>query len=163
MSLGKFLLALLCFYGILSVTLVVTLSVDIYVSVQFIVGSISLASITGLYAVSLLSMYIGVTLFTFFDRTYSSKVMRKNIFHSMLYTVVIIFILSLHAYVQRSFTQNALALSASPIPDNLSIVWQMTIARTILFALGSPFITYLTCTTPARYPNWLGACNKLNS
>ena len=152
MSLGKFVLALFYFYGVLSVTLVVTLSVDIYVSVQLIyAGSVSLASIIGLYAVSLLSMYLGVSLFAFFDRAYSSRVVKTNIFHSILYTLVIVFILSLHAHVQRSFTQNTLALTALPIEENLSVVWQMTIARIVLFALGSPFITYFTCTIPARY------------
>ena len=143
---------MLYFYGVLSVTLVVTFSVDIYVSVQLIyAGSVSLASIIGLYAVSLLSMYLGVSLFAFFDRAYSSRVVKTNIFHSILYTLVIVFILSLHAHVQRSFTQNTLALTALPIEENLSVVWQMTMARITLFALGSPFITYLTCTIPARY------------
>jgi len=151
-NLGKFILALLYFYGVLSVTLVVTFSVDIYVSVQLIyAGSVSLASIIGLYAVSLLSMYLGVSLFAFFDRAYFSRVVKTNIFHSILYTLVIAFILSLHAHVQRSFTQNTLALTALPIEENLSVVWQMTIARIILFALGSPFIAYFTCTIPARY------------
>lgn len=152
MSLGKFILALLYFYGVLSVTLVVTFSADIYVSVQLIyASSVSLASIIGLYAVSLLSMYLGVSLFAFFDRAHSSRVVKTNIFHSILYTLVIVFILSLHAHVQRSFTQNTLALTALPIEENLSVVWQMTIARIILFALGSPFITYFTCTVSARY------------
>jgi len=152
MSLGKFVLVLLYFYGVLSVTLVVTFSVDIYVLVQLIyAGSVSLASIIGLYAVSLLSMYLGISLFVFFDRAYSSKVVKINIFHSILYTLVIVFILSLHAHVQRSFTQNTLALAALPIEENLDMVWQMTIARIVLFALGSPFITYFTCTIPARY------------
>jgi len=149
MSLGKFILILLYFSVILGFTLFVTFSVDIYISVQFIANSISLASIIGLYAISLLIMYFGVSLFTLFDRAYSSKVAKKNIFHSMLYTVGIILILSLHAYMQHSFTQNALA--ALPIEDNLSMVWQMTIARIILFALGSPLITYFTCTIPTRY------------
>lgn len=152
MNLGKFVLAVLYFYGVLSVTLVITFSVDIYVSIQLIyAGSVSLALLIGLYAVSLLSMYLGVLLFAFFDRAYSSKVVKTNIFHSILYTLVIVFILSLQAHVQRSFTQNTLALTALPIEQNLNVVWQMTIARIILFALGSPFITYFTCTIPTRY------------
>jgi len=152
MSLGKFILALLYFYGVLSVTLVVTFSVDIYASVQLIyAGSVSSALLIGLYAVSLLSMYLGVSLFAFFDRAYSSKIVKTNILHSILYTLAIVFILSLHAHMQHSFTQNTLALTALPIEENLSVVWQMTIARIILFALGSPFITYFTCTIPARY------------
>lgn len=153
MSLGKFVLVLLYFYGILSVTLLATLSVDIYISVQFIyAGSISSPLIIGLYAVSLLIMYFGVSLFTLFDRAYSSKIVKKNVFHSMLYIVGIIFILSLQAYTQHSFTQNTLALATLPIEDNVNMMWQMAIARIILFALGSPFITYFTCTIPTRYP-----------
>jgi hypothetical protein len=151
MSLGKFILALLYLSVILGFTLLVTLSVDIYISVQSIYAdSISLVSMIGLYAISLLSMYFGVSLFTFFDRAYSSKVVRKNIFHSMLYTVGIILILSSSAYMQLSFVNNARAVVASPLEDNLGVVWQMMIARVILFALGSPFITYFTCIIPTR-------------
>jgi len=151
MSLGKFILVLLYLSVILGVTLFVTLSVDIYISVQSIyAGSISLTSMIGLYAISLLTMYFGVSLFTFFDRAYSSKVVRKNIFHSMLYTVGIIFILSSSAYMQLSFVNYARAVIALPLEDNLSMVWQMMITRMFLFALGSPFITYFTCIIPTR-------------
>lgn len=151
MNLGKFIPVLFYFSVILGVTLFITLSVDIYVSVQFIGGSLSLTSIIGLYAVSLLSMYFGVSLFTFFDRAYSSKVVRKNIFHSMLFTVGIIFILSFSEYMQLSFVNNARSVIALPLEDNLSMMWQMTIARIVLFALGSPFITYFTCIIPTKY------------
>ena len=150
MSLGKFILVLLYISVILGVTLFVTLSVDIYISVHLIASSVSLTSIIGLHAISLLSMYFGVSLFTFFDRAYSSKVVRKNIFHSMLYTVGIILILSSSVYVQHSFVNNARAVITLPLEDNLSIVWQMTIARMIFFAMGSPFITYFTCIIPTR-------------
>lgn len=151
MNLGKFILVLLYLSVVLGVTLFVTLSVDVYVSVQFIASSISLASIIGMYAISLLSMYFGVSLFTFFDRAYSSKVVRKNIFHSILYTFGIILILSSSAYMQLSFVNNARAVIALPHEDNLSILWQMTIARMILFAMGSPFITYFTCIILTRH------------
>ena len=147
MSLGKFILTLLYLSVIIGVTLLATLSVDIYISVQSIyAGSISLVSMIGLYVISLLSMYFGVSLFTFFDRAYSSKVVGKNIFHSTLYVIGIIFILSSSVYMQHSFINTTL-----PLEDNLSTVWQMMIARIILFALGSPFITYFTCAISARY------------
>lgn len=152
MNLGKFILVLFYLSVILGVTLFVTLSVDIYVSVQFIASPISLASIIGLYAISLLSMYFGVSLFTFCDRAYFSKVVRKNVFHSVLYTVGIIIILSSSAYMQHSFVNNARAVITLPLEDNLSTVWQMMIMRMILFAMGSPFITYFTCIIPTRYP-----------
>ena len=157
MNLGKFILVLLYFSVILGITLSITFSVDVYVSVQFIyAGSISLASIIGLYVASLLTMYFGVSLFTLFDRAYSSKVARKNVFHSMLYTIGIVFILSLSAYMQLSFINETL-----PLEDNVGMVWQMMIVRMILFALGSPFITYLTYTIPTRYQKMvLASTNK---
>ncbi|MDH5450167.1 MAG: hypothetical protein OEX77_04570 [Candidatus Bathyarchaeota archaeon] len=151
MSFGKFIRVLLYLSTILGITLFITLSVDIYISVQFIAGSISLTSMIGLYAISLLSMYFSVSLFTFFDRAHSSKVVRKNIFHSTLYTVGIIFILSSSAYMQLSFINHTRAVAPLPFEDDLSIVWQMIVARMTLFALGSPFITYFTCILPTRH------------
>jgi len=149
MSLEKFMLTLLYLSAIIGITLFVTLSVDIYVSVQFIVGSFSLASVVGLYAVSLLTMYFGVSLFTFFDRANSSKVLRRNVFHSVLYAVGIILFLSLWACMQVSFIDKTLSVAA--FEYNLNTVLQMMTARVVLFAVGSPFIAYFTCVIPSRH------------
>ena len=151
MSFGKFIRVLLYLSTILGITLFTTLSIDIHIAVRIIVGSISLTSMIGLYAISLSSMYFGVALFTVFDRAHSSKVIKKNIFHSTLYTMGIIFLVSLSAYMQLSFVNHTRAVAPLAVEGNLNIVWQMIVARTILFTFGSPCVTYFTCMLPTRH------------
>lgn len=141
----KEIIATLCFLGIVALSLVVTFSVDIYVSVELIFAQpASLTPMFGLYAISLLVMYFSVSLFTIFDRIYSSKVVRKNMVHSFIYVIAIILVLSFSEYTQYMFVQQTLDLmpNANGVTNT---IWSMMFTRSLLFALGSPFIAYGTC------------------
>lgn len=132
--------------GILSITLMSSLSVDIYISVRLVYAepaqSTSLAS---LYLISLLTMPLIVCLFTVFDRTYCSKSVRKNVLHSVLYATASSLILLMSAFTQYQFNKMTFSMTSS---QNLlaETILQMALARIILFVASSPLLAYLTYT-----------------
>jgi len=132
--------------GILSVTIVASLSVDIYMSVQLIYAEPAQPnSLMSLYLISVLTMPLSVSLFTLFDRTYYSKSTRKSVFHSTLYAMVSSLILLMSAYTQYQF--NTMTFSLVALSQNLlaETLLQMALARIILFMACSPLIAYFTC------------------
>ncbi|MFQ5758581.1 MAG: helix-turn-helix domain-containing protein [Candidatus Bathyarchaeia archaeon] len=140
-ELGRVVGEVLWFLVIAAVPWVVAVSVDIYFSVQLIYNTGN-TLVAGVYALSLLTMYGGVALFTVYDRHYFSKLVRKNILHSMLFALSIILILIPSEYMTYQFMVKTIPTQHSSAEAFYGLVMLL---RIILFAVGSPFITYLTC------------------
>lgn len=139
-ELGRLVEEVICFLLILAIPCLVALSVDVYASVQ-LVHSVD-ALIVGVYASSLLAMYLGIALFTIYNRHYFSKILRKNIYHSMLFAVAVILILIPSEYIHYQFIAKTMPFQHSFTEAFYGL---LMLTRLILFVVGSPFIAYLTC------------------
>jgi len=133
------------FLVILAVPCLVALSVDVYVSVQLVRSVDGL--IVGVYASSLLAMFFGVALFTVYNRHYFSKVLRKNIYHSMLFAVAVVLLLIPSEYTSYQFIVGTIPFQLSSTEAFYGL---LMLARSVLFVIGSPFVTYLTCKLAER-------------
>jgi len=134
------------FLMIITIPCLVALSVDVYASVQLVhsVGSL----IVGVYASSLLAMYFGVALFTIYNRHYFSRVLRKNIYHSMLFAVAVVLLLIPPEYTSYQFIARTIPFQHSFTEAFYGL---LMLVRSVLFVIGSPFITYLTCKLAERF------------
>lgn len=149
---GKLVAEVVYFFAIVAITLIIPLSVDIYTSVELIYsGSALTISMFGLYVVSLLALYVGVILFTFYHRAYFSKVPRKNLLYSTLFGAGIALILFYSSYTQYLFNLEAISLMATSQSSSTDyILYGPVISRTVLLIVGSPFMAYLTCKLSER-------------
>jgi len=139
-ELGRLLEEVTCFLVILAVPCLVALSVDVYASVQLVHSVDGL--IVGVYAFSLLSMYLGVVLFTIYDRHFFSRVLRKNIYHSTLFAVAVVLILFPSEYIYYQFIVKTIPFQHFSTETFYGL---LILARSVLFVVGSPPIAYLTC------------------
>jgi len=139
-ELGRLVEKVIYFLVTITIPCLVALSVDVYASVQLVRSMDGL--IVGVYASSLLAMYLGVALFTIYNRHYFSKVLRKNIYHSMLFAVAVILILIPSEYIHYQFIAKTIPFQHSFTEAFYGL---LMLTRLILFVVGSPFIAYLTC------------------
>jgi len=128
------------FLVILAIPCLVVLSVDVYASVQLVHSAGGL--IVGAYAFSLLAMYLGVALFAIYNRHFFSRVLRKNIYHSMLFAVVVVLLLVPSEYMSYQFIVGTIPFQHSSTETFYGL---LILARSVLFVVGSPLIAYLTC------------------
>jgi len=133
------------FLVIITIPCLVALSVDVYASVQLVHSVDGL--IVGMYASSLLAMYFSAALFTIYNRRYFSRVLRKNIYHSMLFAVAVVLLLIPSEYVSYQFVVGTIPLQHSSAEAFYGL---LMLARSVLFVIGSPFVTYLTCKLAER-------------
>ena len=140
-ELGRVVEEVVWFLAISAVPWLTALSVDVHASVQLIYNT-NITPMVWVYALSLLAMYGGVALFTVYDRHYFSKVLRKNILHSILFALTIVLILIPSEFMTHQFMVKAIPTQHSPAEAFYGLVMLL---RMILFAVGSPFITYVTC------------------
>jgi DNA-binding transcriptional ArsR family regulator len=144
-ELGRVVGQVLWFLVLGGVPLLAATSVDIYASVQLIINT-NVAPMVGVYALSLLAMYGGIALFTVYDRHYFSKILRKNILHSMLFALTVILFLIPSEYMSYRFTGETVSIepiSAQHSPA-MAFYGLVMLLRMILFIIGSPLIAYLT-------------------
>lgn len=139
-ELGRLLEEVICFLVILAVPCLVVLSVDVYASVQLVHSADGL--IVGVYAFSLMVMYFGVALFTIYNRHFFSRILRKNIYHSMLFAVVVFLILFPSEYKYYQFVVGTIPFQNSSTEAFYGL---LIFARSVLFVVGSPLIAYSTC------------------
>lgn len=139
-ELGRLVEEVICFLLIIAIPCLVALSVDVYASVQLVHSVDNL--IVGVYASSLLAMYLGIALFTIYNRHYFSKILRKNILHSMLFAVAVILILIPSEYIHHQFIAKTIPFQHSSTEAFYGL---LMLARSVLLVVGSPFIAYLTC------------------
>lgn len=133
-------LSMIYLVSIAAITLIGTLSADVYMSIETLHPSFAASNLYVLSAVSLLLMFIGVSLFVFFDSINFSTTIKKSMIHSVTYIVAITLVLSLSTYVQyMNYTVlgNAALTSASML--------QVMLMRILLFMLGAPIAAYCTC------------------
>ena len=128
------------FLVIITIPCLIALSIDIFTSVQLVHSVDGL--IIGMYASSLLAMYFGAALFTIYNRHYFSKVLRKNIYHSMLFAVAVVLLLIPSEYMSYQFIIGTIPFEHFTPEAFYGI---LMLVRSVLFVIGSPFITYLTC------------------
>ncbi|MFQ6064901.1 MAG: ArsR/SmtB family transcription factor [Candidatus Bathyarchaeia archaeon] len=134
------------FLAIGALSWVAAVSVDIHASVQLIYDTNSVPMILT-YAFSLLTMYSSVALFTAYDRHYFSKVLRKNILHSIIFALTVALILIPSEYTSYQFMAKTLEYAANPTqhPSAKDLYGLLMLMRTILFVVCSPLVTYSTC------------------
>ena len=140
-ELGRLVAKVLWFLIISAVPWVTAMTVDIYASVQLIYKT-NIAPVAWVYALSLLAMYFGVALFTVYDRHYFSKVLRKNILHSIFFALTVVLILIPSEYMTYQFIAKTIPTQHSPAETFYGLVMLL---RMILFVVVSPLIAYLTC------------------
>ena len=132
-------------FFIVGVTLVVPLSVDIYVSVQnlYTTPNLSLGQMVGMYLVSLSGMIFGIILFAFYDRHYFSKNMKTNVIHSTIFAISMSLLSIYSIYVSHRFEESLLT--------NGGRTWLFSILRTVSFLVSAPFVTYSISKLAKRY------------
>ena len=145
-ELGRLVAKVLWFLIISAVPWVTAMTVDIYASVQLLYDART-TLVASVYALSLLAMYGGVALFTIYDRHYFSRVLRKNILHSVLFVLTVVLTLIPSEYMTYQFMAKTLEYTAIPTqPSSARAFYSLVmLLRMILFAVGSPFIAYFTC------------------
>ena len=134
----------LWFLLISAVPWIAAMTVDIYASAELIYNPAT--TLTWMYALSLLVMYSGAALFTVYDRRYFSKVPKKNILHSILFALAVVLTLIPSEYTTYQFMAKTLEVAAIP-NQHSSTQTSYALAlllRTILFVVGTPFVTHLT-------------------
>ena len=141
----------LWFLLISAVPWIAAMTVDIYASAQLIYNPEM--SLTWMYALSLLAMYGGVALFNVYDRHYFSKVPRKNILHSTLFALAVILTLIPSEYTTYQFMAKTLEYAAVPNQHTSTQTFfgLAMLLRTILFVVGTPFVTHLTSKLTERF------------
>jgi DNA-binding transcriptional ArsR family regulator len=143
-ELSRFAEKIIYFLVIVTIPCIVALSADVYASVQLVHSVDGL--IVGMYTSSLLAMYFSAALFTIYNRRYFSKGLRKNIYHSMLFAVAVVLLLIPSEYVSYQFIVGTIPLQHS----STEAFYGLMLARSVLFVIGSPFVTYLTCKLAER-------------
>jgi DNA-binding transcriptional ArsR family regulator len=126
-------------FFIIGVAMMAPLSVDIYSSVTAISQStlsMEQASIT--YFMGLLGMILGVLLFVFWDRHYSSKDLRKNVIHTTFFAAIPALLSMFSVYVRYSFEQVTLASSGTQVLllGALRSISLMIIAPVLAYGIG---------------------------
>jgi DNA-binding transcriptional ArsR family regulator len=130
-------------FFIVSVTLMVPLGVDIYVSVQnlYATPNLSLGYMVGMYLVGLSGMIFGIILFVFYDRHYFSKNVKTNVIHSTIFAIGISLMSIFSAYMIHRFEQATLLVQAI-LPSNSGVTWLFSTLRTVSFLASAPLVTY---------------------
>jgi len=124
-------------FFIVGVTLIVPLSVDIYLSVETIAqSSFSMEQASVMYFVSLLGMILGVLLFVFYDRHYVSRNTKKNVIHTTIFAIVLALLSMFSVYAMHSFEQTTLACS-----NNL--IWSFGALRSTSLMIVAPIVAYV--------------------
>lgn len=137
-------------FFIVGVTLLIPLSVDIYVSVQNLyTPNLSLEQLVGFYFAGVSGMVFGMTLFVFYDRHYFSKSMKTNIVHSTFFAVGISLLSISMVYMIHRFEQATAAVA--PSPSNIGGTWLLSILRTVSFLASAPLVTYSISKLAKRY------------
>jgi len=117
-------------------TLMVPLSTDIMLSVEFVgQPNVSLVQVLILNFVSLLGMLVGVLLFIFYDRHYFTRSLRKNVVHATMFAIAPALVLISSVSFQHLFVEVALA-------DGDSLMWSAGVLRSVLFLFLTPVMTY---------------------
>lgn len=123
-------------FFIIGITLMASLSVDIYLSTQNIyTSSLSAEQMTMMFLVSLLGMIFGVILFAFYDRHYFSKSVKTNTVHSTFFAMGISLLSISSVYIMHCFEEATLTSD--------SMTWLFSVLRTISFLGSTPVITYI--------------------
>ncbi len=126
--------------GIVGLTLLVPLCIDILLSVQGILGNgYSSLQLAGLFLLSLLVMVAGASLFVVYDRHYYSKTLKTSLIHSAAYAIAISLMSGPSLYGIYSFNQNALAAQLHAT-ENLSLLFGAL--RIAVFLASAPAIAY---------------------
>ncbi len=141
----------LWFLIICAVPWIAAMTVDIYASVQLINNTAT--TLTWMYALSLLIMYGGVALFNVYDQHYYSKVPRKNTLHSILFALAVALTLIPSEYTTYQFMARTLEYAAIPSQyySTQTFFGPAMLLRSILFVVGTPFITQLTSKLTERF------------
>ena len=127
-------------FFITGITLIAPLSVDIYLSVQYIYQpSLSAMQAISMFLVSFLGMIFGVILFTFYDRHYFSKSAKANVVHSMIFAIATALLSISSVYAIHSFEEATLTMTAFPVN---STTWLLGVLRTVSFLGSTPPVTY---------------------
>ena len=142
----------LWFLIICAVPWITAMTVDIYASAQLIYDTE--ITLTWVYALSLLAMYGGVALFNVYDRHYFSKAPKQNILHSILFALAVALTLIPSEYTTYQFMANTLEYAANPNHHSSTQTFfgLAMLLRSILFVVGTPFITRLTSKLTERFP-----------
>lgn len=143
----------LWFLVISAVPWIAAMTVDIYASAQLIYNPEM--SLAWMYALSLLVMYSGVTLFNVYDRHYFSKVPKKNVLHSILFALAVALTLIPSEYTTYQFMAKTLEYAAVPNQHSSTQTFfgLAMLLRTILFVVGTPIVTSLTTKLTERFSN----------
>lgn len=122
-----------------AVTMMVPLSVDIYLSLQAIYQSgLSMEQVFLTYFVALLGMTVGVLMFVLYDRHYFSRILRRNVIHAAIFAVAPALISLSSVYVMHSFGEITSANSSA-----LMWLWSLGVLRSISFVIVAPVIAYV--------------------
>lgn len=128
------------FLGIVGLTLLVPMSVDILMSVEGVLNNgYSSFQLAGLFMLNLIVMVAGVVLFVVYDRHYYSKKFKTSLIHSAAYAIAVSVVSSLTFYQIYSFNQTALDIQPYAT-ENLSLL--SGFLRVAIFLACTPAIAY---------------------
>jgi hypothetical protein len=126
--------------GIVGLTLLVPMIVDILMAVQGVLNNgYSSFQLAGLFLLSVLVMVAGESLFVVYDRHYYSKNLKTSLIHSAAYAIAVSVMSSLSFYQIYTFNQTALDASMYAT-ENLSSL--LGILRIAIFLASAPVIAY---------------------
>jgi len=125
---------------IIGITLMITLSVDILLSVETIYAYISLGQLTIFHLAGFSGMMLGLVLFVFYIRHYYSKNLKNNLVYATLFTISISLVVLLVSNNIYQFTQTTLSTVATP--SNTENHWTISILRVVSFLAIAPLVTY---------------------
>jgi DNA-binding transcriptional ArsR family regulator len=128
-------------FPIIAITWMIPLSVDILISVENLIGQLSLWQLGGLHLAGFSGMILGLVLFVFYDRHYYSKNLKTNLVHATLFAVSTSLLALLTFNNTHNFTQATLA--AAETASNNGNQWIMVILRTVSFLAIAPLVTYI--------------------
>jgi len=124
-------------FFVVGVTLIVPLSVDIYLSVESIgKSSFSMEQASVMYFVSLLGMILGVLLFVFYDRHYFSRNAKKNVIHTTIFAIIPALLSMLSVYTTHSFEQTTLT-------NSNTLVLSLGALRSTSLMIVAPIMAYV--------------------
>jgi DNA-binding transcriptional ArsR family regulator len=126
---------------IVGITLMFSLSVDIYLSVQNIYQpGLSTEQLVSLFLISFFGMIFGVVLFNFYDRHYFPKSVKTGVVHSTIFATATALLSIMLAYFAYLFEEATLAVSSSP---DSSLTLSFGVLRAVSFLVSAPIVTYV--------------------
>lgn len=132
-------------FFIFGAALIAPLSVDIYLSVQYVcVAALSAGQVAVVFLAGFVGMIVSLVLFVIYDRHYYARNLRKNIVHAVLFAIGVSVLSLLSTYAVYSIQTETLSGMSNPSASGANMILIVGILRTAIFVGITPVMTYLT-------------------